>query len=1575
MAFVCKLDGKSGALPSGCKEHFVYRLELNSKVQFQVESGTLINTRETEFVIDLGKYISDEARWVRLPGYWTSFGHWVVDVDFNIAGSFCFYVEYGTDKQKASENWILVYPRLEVGSTEIPFNGIVMQTVLPRSLGDYNRWYDVIAEQAALGYNFIHFAPIQELGLSHSHYSIEDHLALSSDLFPGLETEAQKQTALQDVLARLDKELGVGAIVDVVLNHISVGSRVIEEHPEYTYNLENSPHLRVAYELDKALDNFSKDIGMCKVPQYTSGAQIRSEQDLSAIIRILKNDVLPRLKLNEFFLADVGNVSDHFREAGVEPVTEELKLLAQSKGLDRAVFQHLLIGEGETRLGLRFDSGRLKDLMQHMNIPEGKWESEIRSLVGKLNSANQARYESDVTEILRNIEGDIRFYKLEKKDFTICERNPLVRRYFTELGNGHAAAYNGFIMENKNVLEDFAGRGTWFYFRRSLVIWADCVKLRYGECKEDCAGLWMRMENYLCNMALAFKGIRMDNAHGTPIQVSSHLLEVARAANPNLLVVAELFTSDPKLDRLFVNKLGINGLIRESVHAWNPRQLSGMVYSFGNGESFCLGYLEESDVINDSLLSRTRKDTRWKLTATPLPGVFYDCTHDNETPSQTRTAADALPTSAVIAFTNTASASTRGYDELLPQNLSVVDEYRLYKVTEQKVEVPTFRLLSAGDDGVSIAVHFDDGGRPYSSVEFRGSWDDWKEGIHLALVSPGVFAGVLVFPQSSARKAYSAKFVLNGRDWVCGSSLPQERDALGYINNVLTVEPSDFIPMVHQDITQAKAVLNSLHKTMAIEGYNEMHVHMASEDVMMVIRQNPDTLKSYILIARSAFCSGGQETVSDLRLPGTLKSVEFISQLTVPHQHFETNPDFINGLSGKLTVSNSLNRYANKTFLPNEGIDRLDFFDIPQAFVCIIKVGPSEQISESLTSLHDVYDFLDNPDLSSSVLADLSLDHINHLLWRCSEEEKDITRNTRDCYGVPRHHAFVYAGIGGLVAEFKPLIRANLIGHPIFDNIRAGHWLIDYHILRVTSYPFPDAFKEMFVKAFSSLKILPVGVVCKHFVKLVMIIYRSVKLHLVLNLYKKGPIFISSNDHLSEDLGLAVTQFIGKVPSARTHMTEWSISAGLPHFSTGYMRAWGRDTFIAFRGLLLATGLFEEAKMVLLTFASTMRHGLIPNLLDGGNSCRYNARDATWFFMQALQDYIRLSQEGAEILKTEVEMRFKSDHFEEHSRINDKVKLTLGTIVQSIMQQHAIGINFREWNAGIRIDGNMTENGFDVNIKLDKETGFIHGGNRFNCGTWMDKMGSSERAHNRGVPATPRDGAAIELVGLLYSAVKFLEELHEQGLFHSEGVMINESKLSYKHWAKTIKQAFEPQFWIPLETGRISGYYKDTVGSEIHEADAKLRPNQCIAMAVAPDLFDGNHCIVALEIIEKHLLPDIEQNQIGVRTLNKEDPWYRPVYDNSNDSSDFSVAHGFSYHNGPEWLWLLGYFIRAKLNFGDRDPQVAGKYIRSSRAYMAETLWCSLPELTNAEGKKCPFSCESQAWSIGTLLDVYLDLS
>jgi predicted glycogen debranching enzyme len=63
---------------------------------------------------------------------------------------------------------------------------------------------------------------------------------------------------------------------------------------------------------------------------------------------------------------------------------------------------------------------------------------------------------------------------------------------------------------------------------------------------------------------------------------------------------------------------------------------------------------------------------------------------------------------------------------------------------------------------------------------------------------------------------------------------------------------------------------------------------------------------------------------------------------------------------------------------------------------------------------------------------------------------------------------------------------------------------------------------------------------------------------------------------------------------------------------------WGRDAMIALPGLLLSTGRYEAARLVLSSFAGAMKDGVLPNDL-GARS--YNTVDASLWFVQATSRY------------------------------------------------------------------------------------------------------------------------------------------------------------------------------------------------------------------------------------------------------------------------------------------------------------------------------------------------------------------
>ena len=165
---------------------------------------------------------------------------------------------------------------------------------------------------------------------------------------------------------------------------------------------------------------------------------------------------------------------------------------------------------------------------------------------------------------MENCRGTMRYEKLELKRSLISTKNYLLDPYFSTLNNEAQTkvVHNGWIGDH-DPLSDFGEEKDFHYLRRHVNIWGDSIKLRYGDSPACSPYLWQHMGEYVAQMATIFDGLRLDNAHSTPIHVCQYMLQYARSHNPNILIMAELFTCSAELDALFTKKLNINGMIRE----------------------------------------------------------------------------------------------------------------------------------------------------------------------------------------------------------------------------------------------------------------------------------------------------------------------------------------------------------------------------------------------------------------------------------------------------------------------------------------------------------------------------------------------------------------------------------------------------------------------------------------------------------------------------------------------------------------------------------------------------------------------------------------------------------------------------------------------------------------------------------------------------------------------------------------------------------------------------------------------------------------------------------------------------
>ena len=218
-----------------------------------------------------------------------------------------------------------------------------------------------------------------------------------------------------------------------------------------------------------------------------------------------------------------------------------------------------------------------------------------------------------------------------------------------------------------------------------------------------------------------------------------------------------------------------------------------------------------------------------------------------------------------------------------------------------------------------------------------------------------------------------------------------------------------------------------------------------------------------------------------------------------------------------------------------------------------------------------------------------------------------------------------------------------------------------------------------------------------------------------------------------KDLVKASDQFIVYRPTFGLH----TVIAGYPWFLD-----WGRDSLIAFEGLLLKTKRYDIAKEVLLTMIRDIKYGLVPNGYSGfDNRPLYNSADASLLLFEQIQKYINYTND--------------------YEFVKENIYEKLEKVIENYIK-------------GIDIDGN--------NIYLDEDY-LISSGTESTQNTWMD-------AKCNGISATPRNGKAVEINSLWYNSLMIMADLTEK-MGNVEDIK------KYKDLAKKCKKSFKEKFYNP----------------------------------------------------------------------------------------------------------------------------------------------------------------------------------
>lgn len=401
-------------------------------------------------------------------------------------------------------------------------------------------------------------------------------------------------------------------------------------------------------------------------------------------------------------------------------------------------------------------------------------------------------------------------------------------------------------------------------------------------------------------------------------------------------------------------------------------------------------------------------------------------------------------------------------------------------------------------------------------------------------------------------------------------------------------------------------------------------------------------------------------------------------------------------------------------------------------------------------------------------------------------------------------------------------------------------------------------------------------------------------------------------DELAGRLVLSADAFLVE----RESTGKKTVLAGYPWFSD-----WGRDTMIAFTGLTLATGRFEEAKEVLESFAVYVKNGMIPNVFPGnaGEEPMYNTIDASLWYFYAVHQYLNYTGDEGFVMQQ------------------------MYPVLREI---------FESYRDGKALYG----------IHMDTD-GLIAGGSNLDQLTWMDvRVGE--------VVVTPRHGKAVEINALWYHALCFMEELSGalaeamSGVAEALPEVLRDAAVraqhqkEYRQLAELVKNNYAKTFW-----NEAAGCLYDVV-DEHGVPDASVRPNQIYAVALPYELLSREQEKKVVQKVYEELY-----TPYGLRSLSPKDARYKAIYKGK------LLGRDMAYHMGTTWGYLSGAFFTAMQKVGGMD---ARKKVREMclcfADHMADGCLGGIAEIFDGDFACDSRGCYTQAWSVGEVLRVWKEL-